>query len=73
MDSDPAAHSLEEIKLAYPGYRAIEIYRISHVLYELGYKVHANFSQNLDIVLQALISIQPLISIIHSLLTMEQA
>jgi serine O-acetyltransferase len=47
MDSDPAAHSLEEIKLAYPGYRAIEIYRISHVLYELGYKVHARFFSEL--------------------------
>ena len=47
LDSDPAAHSLEEIKLAYPGYRAIEIYRISHVLYELGYKVHARFFSEL--------------------------
>jgi len=41
MDSDPAAISKEEIKLAYPGYKAITIYRISHVLFELGYKVHA--------------------------------
>ena len=47
MDSDPAAHSLEEIKLAYPGYKAIEIYRISHVLYELGYKIHARFLSEL--------------------------
>ena len=43
MDSDPAATSLEEIKLAYPGFKAIAIYRVSHVLYKLGYKVHARF------------------------------
>lgn len=41
MDSDPAANSLEEIRLAYPGFKAIAIYRISHILYELGYKVQA--------------------------------
>ena len=41
MDSDPAAASLDEIKLAYPGFKAITIYRISHVLYNLGYKIHA--------------------------------
>ena len=39
MDSDPAAKSLEEIKLAYPGYKAIAIYRISHILNSLGYEV----------------------------------
>ena len=43
LDSDPAATGTEEIKLAYPGYRAIEIYRISHALYNLGYKVQARF------------------------------
>lgn len=43
MDSDPAANSLEEIKIAYPGFKAIAIYRISHVLYKLGYKIHARF------------------------------
>ena len=37
LDSDPAATSLEEIKLAYPGFRAIAIYRISHIIYKLGY------------------------------------
>ena len=47
MDSDPAAHSLEEIKLAYPGYKAIAIYRISHILYDLGYKVHARYFSEL--------------------------
>lgn len=43
MDSDPAASSLEEIKLAYPGFKAIATYRISHVLYNLGYTVQARF------------------------------
>ena len=43
MDSDPAATSLEEIKIAYPGFKAIAVYRVSHVLYRLGYKVHARF------------------------------
>ena len=43
LDSDPAATSTDEIKLAYPGYEAIEIYRISHALYELGFKVQARF------------------------------
>lgn len=43
LNSDPAASSLEEIKLAYPGYKAIAIYRISHILYVLGYKVQARY------------------------------
>ena len=43
MDSDPAATSLDEIKLAYPGFKTIAIYRISHIIYKLGYKVHARF------------------------------
>lgn len=42
-DSDPAATNLDEIKLAYPGYKAISIYRISHAVYSLGYKVQARF------------------------------
>ena len=43
LDCDPAATSTDEVKLAYPGYKAIEIYRISHTLYQLGYKVQARF------------------------------
>ena len=43
MDSDPAASSKEEIKLAYPGFRAIAIYRISHILYQMGYIIHARY------------------------------
>ena len=43
LDSDPAATSTDEIKLAYPGFKAIAIYRISHILHGLGYKVEARF------------------------------
>ena len=43
LDSDPAATSIDEIKLAYPGFKAIAIYRISHALYNLGYKVQARY------------------------------
>ena len=43
LDSDPAATGIDEIKLAYPGFKAIAIYRISHALYKLGYKVQARF------------------------------
>lgn len=34
--NDPASHSLAEIYLAYPGFYAISIYRLSHALYKLG-------------------------------------
>ncbi|MDO6760720.1 serine O-acetyltransferase EpsC [Tamlana sp. 2_MG-2023] len=34
--NDPASHSLEEIYMAYPGFHAISIYRLSHALYKLG-------------------------------------
>ncbi|WP_370478648.1 serine O-acetyltransferase EpsC [Tamlana flava] len=34
--NDPASHSLEEIYLAYPGFYAISIYRLSHALHLLG-------------------------------------
>ncbi len=35
-NNDPASHSLEEIYLAYPGFHAISIHRLSHALYKLG-------------------------------------
>ena len=35
-DGDPAATSYEEILICYPGFRAIAIYRLAHVLYELS-------------------------------------
>lgn len=34
--NDPASHCLEEIYLAYPGFYAISIYRLSHALYKRG-------------------------------------
>jgi len=34
--NDPAAKSLEEVYLAYPGFHAIAIYRLSHELYKLN-------------------------------------
>ena len=36
FDGDPAAHSMEEVVLSYPGFFAIFIYRIAHELYEMG-------------------------------------
>lgn len=36
--NDPASHSLQEIYLAYPGFYAISIYRLSHQMYRQ--KVH---------------------------------
>ena len=37
LAGDPAAQSIEEIYLAYPGFYAIAIYRIAHVLHQLGF------------------------------------
>lgn len=34
-ENDPAAKSLEEVYLAYPGFHAIAVYRLSHELYKL--------------------------------------
>ncbi len=35
-NGDPAAISFEEILLSYPGFEAISIYRLAHVLYKMG-------------------------------------
>lgn len=35
-EGDPAAYSKEEIVFAYPGFKAISIYRLAHVLYKAG-------------------------------------
>ena len=35
-NNDPASHCLEEIYMAYPGFHAISIYRLSHELYKLN-------------------------------------
>mgnify|MGYP000344535126 CR=1 FL=1 len=37
LDSDPAANSIEEVYLAYPGFYAIAVYRFSHELYLKGF------------------------------------
>ncbi len=34
-EGDPAAHNIDEVILAYPGFLAIAIYRIAHELYRL--------------------------------------
>lgn len=36
LDNDPAAESLEEIVLTYPGFFAITVHRIAHEFYQLG-------------------------------------
>ena len=36
VTNDPAANSIEEVYLAYPGFYAIAIYRLSHELYKFG-------------------------------------
>jgi len=36
FDGDPAATNLDEIILAYPGVLAVSVYRIAHVMHELG-------------------------------------
>ncbi|GIW87441.1 MAG: serine acetyltransferase [Isosphaeraceae bacterium] len=35
-DGDPAAKGLDEIVFCYPGFAAVTVYRIAHVLHELG-------------------------------------
>ena len=36
MKSDPAVESIEEVIMAYPGFYAITVYRLSHELVNLG-------------------------------------
>lgn len=36
FDGDPAAQSLDEVVLAYPGFLAITVYRFAHELFEMG-------------------------------------
>jgi serine O-acetyltransferase len=36
FEGDPAAKSKEEIVFCYPGFYAIMVYRVAHVLYEMG-------------------------------------
>ena len=55
-DGDPAATSLDEIIISYPGFQAIIVYRIAHVLFELGVPLiprimaeHAHSQTGIDI------------------------
>lgn len=41
FESDPANNGIEEIIITYPGYYAILLYRIAHILYTLDLKIHA--------------------------------
>ncbi len=36
LEGDPAAESREAVRLAYPGFRAVRVYRLAHRLWELG-------------------------------------
>lgn len=56
FESDPAANSIDEIKVTYPGFRAITFYRIAHLLYLANKKIeariiteHAHFLTGIDI------------------------
>ena len=56
MESDPASDSEEEVVFAYPGYKAIMYYRVSHLLVKMGYRFvariiseHAHFLTGIDI------------------------
>lgn len=40
---DPAADSLEEVIMAYPGFYAITVYRLSNILWKLGLKILPRF------------------------------
>ncbi|HRG97342.1 MAG TPA: serine O-acetyltransferase [Polyangiaceae bacterium] len=36
LEGDPAAHGLDEVILAYPGFLAVAVHRVAHELYEMG-------------------------------------
>src|ERR1700739_3267664 len=43
LSFDPAAKSIEEVLVAYPGFYATAVYRFSHQLYKLGVKILPRF------------------------------
>lgn len=56
LEFDPAAQSLEEVLLAYPGFYAISIYRMAHQLHKKGIRIlprvfaeHAHSKTGIDI------------------------
>ena len=40
---DPAVRSRIEVVLCYPGFQALQIYRVSHWLWERGWKLSGRF------------------------------
>ena len=55
-ENDPAARSIEEVYLSYPGFYAIAVYRFSHELYKKGFPIvprlmteYAHFLTGVDI------------------------
>ena len=44
FDSDPAASTVDEIKIAYPGYKAICFYRVANYLYHHKQKLEARIA-----------------------------
>lgn len=42
-NNDPAANSIDEILICYPGYKAILHYRIANLFYKFGFKVFARY------------------------------
>ncbi len=55
-ESDPAAHSMEEIVLSYPGFYAIMVHRFAHAIHNLGIPIlprilseHAHSRTGIDI------------------------
>lgn len=43
FDNDPAAEDLYEIKLCYPGFKAVIYYRVAHYLWANGFRTLARF------------------------------
>lgn len=41
LATDPAANTIEEVVVAYPGFYATAVYRFAHVIYSFGHKVFA--------------------------------
>ena len=73
FDGDPAAKSKEEIIFSYPGFYAIYVYRLAHVLYLENVPFIPRSCQNMHMVIQELILIRVRPSESISLLTTEQA
>lgn len=56
VESDPAAECIEEVIVAYPGFYAISVFRVAHILYELKVPIlprllteHAHTQTGIDI------------------------